>query len=50
MRLRPDIIILTRHAREVATSMLALDCIPDRTASGRLVLLGPRDPGVLVPA
>ena len=49
MRLKPHFIILTRPAREVALSMLAVGSIPERSAKGQLVLVGPRDPGVLVP-
>ena len=49
MRLKPDFIILTRPAREVASSMLAVGSIPERTAAGRLVLVGPSDPGVVAP-
>jgi hypothetical protein len=44
--LRPRFIILKRPANEVAESLYTLDCIPERTNSGRLVLLGPSDPGV----
>jgi hypothetical protein len=49
MRLKPDFIILTRPAREVASSMMAIGSIPERTSAGRLVLIGPSDPGVVVP-
>jgi len=45
--LRPDFIILHRPAREIAKSMYQLNVIPERTSTGRLVLLGPSDPGVL---
>lgn len=50
MRLNLHVIILTRPAREVALSMMAVGSIPERTAKGLLVLIGPSDPGVLVPA
>lgn len=39
--------ILTRPAEEVAASFLAIDCIPGRSESGRLVCVSPSDPGVL---
>jgi hypothetical protein len=45
--LRPKFIILTRPAMEVAKSLFQINCIPERTSSGRLVLLGPSDPSVL---
>ena len=45
--LRPKFIILTRPAREVARSLFQMNAIPERTGGGRLVLLGPSDPGVL---
>ncbi len=45
--LRPRFIILTRPAPEVARSLFQMNVIPGRTGAGRLVLLGPRDPGVL---
>jgi hypothetical protein len=45
--IRPKLIILTRPAREVGSSLYQLDVIPERTENGRLVLLGPSDPGVL---
>ncbi len=44
--LRPRIILLSRPPDEVAASLYSIDCIPERTRSGRLVLLGPSDPGV----
>lgn len=44
--LKPQFILLTRPASEVAASLYSIDCIPERTGSGRLVLLGPSDPGV----
>lgn len=44
--LKPHFIILKRPASEVAESLYAVDCVPERTNSGRLVLLGPSDPGV----
>lgn len=40
-------LILTRPADEVAASFLAIDCIPGRSGSGRLVCVSPSDPGVL---
>lgn len=45
--LRPKFIILKRPAIEVAESFFYINSIPERTSSGRLVLLGPSDPGVL---
>ena len=45
--LRPKFIILTRPAAEVARSLFQMNAIPERTGAGRLVLLGPSDPGVL---
>lgn len=45
--IRPKLIILTRPAREVASSLYQMNVIPARTENGRLVLLGPSDPGVL---
>jgi hypothetical protein len=44
--IHPKLIILTRPAREVASSLYQMNSIPVRTESGRLVLLGPNDPGV----
>ena len=44
---RPKLIMLTRPAREVASSLFRMNVIPERTENGRLVLLGPEDPGVL---
>ena len=44
----PKLIILTRPAREVASSLFQMNVVPERTENGRLVLLGPRDPGVLL--
>lgn len=43
----PTLIILSRPAREVASSLFRMNVIPVRTESGRLVLLGPDDSGVL---
>jgi hypothetical protein len=45
--LRPKFIILKRPAREVAASLYKMNCIPERTENGRLVLLGPTDRDVL---
>ena len=45
--IRPSLIILTRPAREIASSLFKINVIPQRTENGRLVLLGPEDPGVL---
>jgi len=45
--LRPRFVILTRPAPEVARSLFRMNVIPERTGAGRLVLLGPHDPGVL---
>jgi hypothetical protein len=44
---RPKLIILTRPAREVASSLFRMNVVPARSESGRLVLLGPSDRGVL---
>ncbi|MGV6848821.1 MAG: hypothetical protein ACWA5A_10790 [Marinibacterium sp.] len=44
-----DLILLTRPARAVATSLLAVGAVPHRSGAGRLALLGPEDPGVVVP-
>lgn len=41
--LRPSFIILRRPAQEVASSLHAIGCIPERTVAGNLVLLNPRD-------
>lgn len=43
----PDIIVLTRPHREVATSMCQLDTIPGRTDKGLRHYLSPDDPNVL---
>ena len=43
----PKLIILTRPAREVASSLFRMNVVPARSESGRLVLLGPSDRGVL---
>ena len=40
--LRPVFIILSRPAREVAASLFKIGAVPERTSSGRLVLIGPR--------
>ena len=45
--LEPDIIILTRPHRAVASSLLRLGTIPARTPSGLRYLLSPEDPDVL---
>jgi hypothetical protein len=44
--LKPSFIILTRPADEVAESLHAIGCIPERSGIGRMVLLGPSDDGV----
>jgi hypothetical protein len=44
---RPKFIILRRASSEVARSLFQMDVIPSRTASGRMVLLQPGDPGTL---
>jgi len=44
--LQPKFIILARPASEVAQSLFQLNCIPGRTPDGKLVLIGPEDPGV----
>ncbi|MCW3780880.1 hypothetical protein [Defluviimonas salinarum] len=44
--LRPSFVILTRPAREVASSLFSIGCVPERTGIGRLVLLGPTDSNV----
>jgi hypothetical protein len=46
--LRPSFIILTRPAEDVAESLHAIGCIPERSGIGRMVLLGPSDTGVQV--
>lgn len=43
----PDLILLSRPHREVASSLLQLGTIPGRTAGGLRWYLGPEDPGVL---
>ena len=43
----PDLIILTRPHREVATSLCQLDTIPGRTKKGLRYYLAPDDPNVL---
>ena len=43
----PDLILLSRSHREIAQSLLRLNCVPDRTEAGRSFLLSPDDPGVL---
>jgi hypothetical protein len=43
----PDVIILTRSHREVATSLWRLDTIPGRTPKGLKFYLSPDDPNVL---
>ena len=40
--LNPAFIILSRPAREVATSLYRIGAIPERTDAGRLALIGPR--------
>ncbi len=45
----PDIILLTREKRAVATSLYQLDTIPGRTPKGLTYYLSPDDPGVLAP-
>jgi len=45
--MRPKLIILTRPAREVASSLFQMNIVPARTESGRLVLVSPSDPNVL---
>jgi hypothetical protein len=39
---RPCFLIISRPAREVATSLLKIGAIPERTGRGRLVLIGPQ--------
>ncbi len=43
----PDIVVLRREARAVASSLYELGTIPSRTETGRSFLLQPDDPGVL---
>lgn len=43
----PELIILRRPEREVATSMYQLNTIPGRTEKGRKFYLSPDDPGIL---
>jgi hypothetical protein len=45
--LRPDIVALSRPARDVALSMYALGTIPGRSDKGLRFYLSPDDPGVL---
>ncbi|GJH26028.1 hypothetical protein [Caballeronia novacaledonica] len=40
-------IILRRDPKSVARSLYQMKCVPERTEAGRLVLIGPSDPGVL---
>ena len=47
LELRPKFIILKRPTRDVASSLFKMNCIPERTENGRLVLLGPTDRDVL---
>lgn len=42
LSLRPRFVILSRPAREVASSLFRINAIPERTGSGRLVLIGPQ--------
>ncbi len=44
--LKIQLVILTRPATQIAESLFSINCIPERSLSGRLVLLGPSDPGV----
>ena len=44
--LKPSFIILSRPADEVAESLHAIGCVPERSGIGRMVLLGPSDDGV----
>ena len=41
--LRPNFLMIAREPRAVATSLFRIGAIPERTASGRLVLLGPSE-------
>ena len=43
----PDVIILRRPFREVASGLYALDTVPARSENGLKFLLSPEDPGVL---
>lgn len=43
----PNVIILRRPFREVASSLYTLDTIPARSENGQKFLLSPEDPGVL---
>lgn len=45
--LRPDLIVLERPARQVASSLYRLEAIPGRTPHGLRWYLFPADPGVL---
>jgi hypothetical protein len=45
--LRPDLVVLTRPARQVASSLLRLGSVPGRTPDGLRWYLSPDDPGVL---
>lgn len=40
---RPAFLMISRDPREVATSLFRIGAIPERTASGRLVLIGPTE-------
>lgn len=40
--LRPAFLIISRPAREVATSLLKIGAVPERASAGRLVLIGPQ--------
>jgi len=43
----PDVVILRRHPREIALSLLRMNSVPARTGLGVRYLLQPDDPGVL---
>lgn len=43
----PDVVVLRRHPREIALSLLRMNSVPARTGLGVRYLLQPNDPGVL---
>lgn len=45
--LQTRFIILRRDPKAIARSLFQMSCVPERTDAGKLVLIGPSDPGVL---
>jgi len=45
--LRPSFLMVSRHPRSVASSLFRIGAIPERTAAGRLVLIGPSESSFL---